>query len=47
MSVRRNAPSRDRVEDQSTTLMYEGHDRPRRPRVPRAPAARWIRFACL
>lgn len=26
MSVRENAPSRDRVEDDGSTLIYEGHD---------------------
>ena len=26
MSVRRNAPYRDRLEDGGTTLVYEGHD---------------------
>ena len=29
MSVRRNAPYRDRLEDGGTTLIYEGHDEPR------------------
>ena len=29
MSVRRNAPSRDRLEDGGTTLIYEGHDHPK------------------
>ena len=29
MSVRRNAPYRDRLEDGGTTLIYEGHDQPR------------------
>ena len=29
MSLRRNAPYRDRVEDDGTTLVYEGHDQPR------------------
>jgi hypothetical protein len=29
MSVRRNAPYRDRVEDEGTTLIYEGHDCPK------------------
>src|SRR6476660_5219021 len=32
MSVRRNAPYRDRLEDGGTTLIYEGHDHPRVPR---------------
>jgi len=31
MSLRRNAPYRDRVEDDGTTLIYEGHDEPRSP----------------
>lgn len=29
MSVRPNAPYRDRLEDGGTTLLYEGHDRPK------------------
>jgi hypothetical protein len=29
MSVRNNAPYRDRLEDNGTTLIYEGHDEPR------------------
>src|SRR2546421_5749389 len=29
MSIRRNAPYRDRIEDGGTTLIYEGHDEPR------------------
>lgn len=29
MSVRKNAPYRDRVEDDGVTLIYEGHDEPR------------------
>jgi len=29
MSVRRNAPYRDKVEDNGTILIYEGHDEPR------------------
>ncbi len=29
MSVRRNAPYRDRLEDNGTTLIYEGHDEPK------------------
>jgi HNH endonuclease len=29
MSVRRNAPYRDRLEDGGSTLIYEGHDQPR------------------
>lgn len=29
MSVRRNAPYRDRLEDNGTTLIYEGHDQPK------------------
>jgi hypothetical protein len=28
MSVRRNAPYRDRIEDEGRTLIYEGHDQP-------------------
>lgn len=34
MSVRRNAPYRDRLEDGGTTLIYEGHDEPRGPNAP-------------
>ena len=34
MSVRRNAPYRDRIEDSGTTLIYEGHDQPCGPKVP-------------
>lgn len=34
MSVRRNAPYRDRLEDGGTTLIYEGHDEPRGPSAP-------------
>lgn len=30
MSVRADAPYRDRIEDDGTTLIYEGHDEPRR-----------------
>src|SRR5208283_3238355 len=29
MSVRPNAPYRDKIEDNGTTLIYEGHDHPR------------------
>jgi len=29
MSVRQNAPYRDRLEDNGTTLIYEGHDEPK------------------
>jgi len=29
MSLRRNAPHRDRLEDNGTTLIYEGHDQPK------------------
>ena len=29
MSLRRNAPYRDQLEDDGTTLIYEGHDQPR------------------
>lgn len=34
MSVRPNAPYRDRLEDGGTTLIYEGHDEPRGPESP-------------
>jgi len=34
MSVRANAPYRDRLEDSGTTLIYEGHDQPQRPGAP-------------
>lgn len=33
MSVRANAPYRDRIEDDSATLIYEGHDVPRDTKV--------------
>jgi len=29
MSVRHNAPYRDKIEDNGTTLVYEGHDEPK------------------
>jgi hypothetical protein len=34
MSVRRNAPYRDRLEDDGSTLIYEGHDAPRSELLP-------------
>ena len=34
MSVRRNAPYRDRLEEGGTTLVYEGHDQPKGPQHP-------------
>lgn len=34
MSVRPNAPYRDRLEDNGTTLIYEGHDEPKSAGVP-------------
>jgi hypothetical protein len=34
MSLRANAPYRDRLEDAGTTLIYEGHDQPRSARYP-------------
>ncbi len=34
MSVRPNAPYRDRIEDDGSTLIYEGHDAPRSQRLP-------------
>jgi len=34
MSVRPNAPYRDRLEDGGTTLIYEGHDEPKGPNCP-------------
>ena len=34
MSVRANAPYRDRLEDGGTTLIYEGHDEPKGSTVP-------------
>ncbi len=33
MSLRPNAPYRDRVEDDGSTLVYEGHDEPRSKEV--------------
>lgn len=35
MSTRRNAPYRDRIEEDGTILVYEGHDEPRSEAVPR------------
>lgn len=34
MSVRRNAPYRDRLEDEGSTLICEGHDAPRNEKTP-------------
>ena len=34
MSVRPNAPYRDRLEDSGTTLIYEGHNAPKGVHVP-------------
>lgn len=34
MSLRRNAPYRDRLEDDGSTLIYEGHDAPKSHSVP-------------
>ncbi len=34
MSLRRNAPYRDRIEEGGTTLIYEGHDQPRGRNLP-------------
>ena len=34
MSVRPNAPYRDRLEDGGTTLIYEGHDQPKKSSCP-------------
>jgi hypothetical protein len=34
MSVRPNAPYRDRLQDEGTTLIYEGHDEPRSDSIP-------------
>lgn len=39
MSLRRNAPYRDRIEDEGRTLIYEGHDQPRSGSVPDPKAA--------
>jgi SAD/SRA domain len=39
MSLRRNAPYRDRVEDDGTTLIYEGHDQPRSTTIPQPKVA--------
>ena len=33
MSLRPNAPYADRIEDDGTTLIYEGHDHPRSPHI--------------
>ena len=35
MSLRRNAPYRDRIEDNGSVLIYEGHDLPRTAENPR------------
>ena len=34
MSIRPNAPYRDRIEDGRTTLIYEGHDQPKNAKYP-------------
>jgi HNH endonuclease len=34
MSIRVNAPYRDKIEDSGTTLIYEGHDKPRDQTTP-------------
>src|SRR5437667_12861714 len=34
MSLRPNAPYRDRIEDGGTTLIYEGHDQPKTTACP-------------
>jgi hypothetical protein len=34
MSVRTNAPYQDRLEDDGSTLIYEGHDEPRTAKFP-------------
>jgi hypothetical protein len=34
MSLRRNAPYRDRIEEDGTVLLYEGHDRPKTADLP-------------
>ena len=34
MSIRPNAPYQDRIEDNGSTLIYEGHDEPRTAKVP-------------
>jgi len=38
MSVRPNAPYRDRIEEGGTTLIYEGHDQPRSTDLPQPKA---------
>lgn len=56
MSVRPNAPYRDRIEDDGETLIYEGHDVPRGDTAPdpksidqpeRTPAGTLTRLGCL
>jgi hypothetical protein len=37
MSLRPNAPYRDRLDDDGSTLIYEGHDQPRRIGMPDNP----------
>jgi hypothetical protein len=44
MSVRPNAPYRDRIEDDGETLIYEGHDVIERPRQPRRMS--WLLSEC-
>jgi hypothetical protein len=34
MSLRRNAPYRDQIEEDGTVLLYEGHDRPKTADLP-------------
>ena len=43
MSVRPNAPYRDRFEDNGTTLIYEGHDEPRSASVSQPKAVKIAR----
>ncbi len=45
MSVRPNAPYRDRLQDEGATLIYEGHDEPRSDRTPDPKAVDQPEFA--
>lgn len=34
MSLRRDAPYRDKIDEEGTTLIYEGHDAPKKRNLP-------------
>lgn len=44
MSVRANAPYHDRLEEDGSTLIYEGHDQPRRADLPHPKAVSQLEF---